>query len=86
MAEKIAEGEVGAVSTSDDETDGYYLVKWCGIPYTLQESAVNTSFLDNDTMEPGEMVCKAIYYNPVQLEDMKYWYTLSKYKALIPLQ
>ena len=86
MAEKIAEGEVGAVSTSDDKTDGYYLVKWCGIPYTLQESVVNTSFLDNDTMEPGEMVCKAMYYNPVQLENMKYWYFLSRYEALIPLQ
>ena len=86
MAEKIAEGEVGAVSTSDDKTDGYYLVKWCGIPYTLQESVVNRSFSDNDIMEPGEMVCKAIYYNPVQLEDMKYWYVLSKYEALIPLQ
>ena len=86
MAEKIAEGEVGAVSTSDDKTDGYYLVKWCGSPYTLQESTVNTSFLDKDAMEPGEMVCKAIYYNPMQLEDMKYWYFLSRYEALIPLQ
>ena len=84
--EKIAEGEVGAVLTYDDKTDGYYLVKWCGIPYTLQESVVNTSFSDNDTMEPGEMVCKAMYYNPVQLEDMRYWYVLSRYEALIPLQ
>ena len=51
MAEKIINGDVGAVSTSDEKTDGYYLVKWCGSPYKLQESLVNTSFLGNGTIE-----------------------------------
>lgn len=78
MAEIIAEGEMQAVSTSDIKTDEYQLVKWCGIPYTLQESNVNTSFLANDKMEPRKMVCKAMYYNLVQLKDMKYWYVFFK--------
>ena len=71
MAEKIINRDVGAVSTSDDKTDGYYLIKWCGNPYTLQESLVNTSFLGNNTIESGAMVCDAVYLNPLPYENLK---------------
>ena len=50
MAEKIINGDVGALLTSDENTGGYYVVKWCGNPYKLQESLVNTSFLGKDTI------------------------------------
>ena len=86
MADKIVDEDVGAVSTSDENTDGYYLVKWCGNPYTLQENLVNTTFSDNQVIEQGEMVCDAVYYNPVPYDNMKTWYELSNDKALIPLQ
>ena len=36
------------------------------------------SFLDNDAMEPGVMVCKDISYNPAQRKDIKYWYMRPK--------
>ena len=87
MTEKITNGYVGAVSTSDEKTDGYYLVKWCGNLYTLQESLVNTSFLGNNTIESGAMVCDAVYLNPLPYENLKKnWYEVTTHKALIPLQ
>ena len=65
MEEKIKDGDVGAVSTSDNNTDGYYLVKWCSDPYTLQEDIMNTTFTDYEVIEEGDMVCDALYYNLV---------------------
>ena len=86
MEEKIKDGDVGAVSTSDNNTDGYYLVKWCSDPYTLQEDIMNTTFTDYEVIEKGDMVCDALYYNPLPYDDMKHWYELSSHEALIPLQ
>ena len=86
MEEKIKDGDVGAVSTSDNNTDGYYLVKWCSDPYTLQEDIMNTTFTDYEVIEIGDMVCDGLYYNPLPYDDMKHWYELSSHEALIPLQ
>ena len=35
---EIKEGQYGAFSTEDPDADGYYLVKWLGPPYPLEES------------------------------------------------
>ena len=86
MEEKIKDGDVGAVPTSDNNTDGYYLVKWCSDPYTLQEDIVNTTLADYEVIEEGDMVCDAMYCNPVPYNNMKYWLELSSHKTLIPLQ
>jgi len=60
VANDIEEGYIGAVVTSDDDTDGgYYLIKWTGTPYTDQES--------------GELVCPGNYLLPVG--RAKNWYT-----------
>ena len=86
MEEKIKDGDVGAVSTSDNNMDGYYLVKWCSDPYTLQEDIMNTTFTDYEVIEKGYMVCDGLYYNPLPYDDMKHWYELSSHEVLIPLQ
>ena len=72
MKEKIIGGDVGTVSTSDNNTDGYYLVKWYGDPYTLQENIVNSTFSGYEVIKQGHMVCNALYYNPVPYNDMKH--------------
>ena len=59
--DKIVDEDAGTVSTSDENTDGYYLMKWCGNPYTLQENLVNTTFSDNQVIEQEDMVCDAVY-------------------------
>ena len=45
MAEKIKTDDVGAFLTEENKADGYYLVKWLGTPYTLQENYVNNDFV-----------------------------------------
>ena len=56
MAEKIKADDVGSFFTEDEETDGYYLVKWLGTPYTLQENHVNNDFVPPIVMQAGQMV------------------------------
>jgi hypothetical protein len=36
MAEKVEVGRFGAFHTDDPDADGYYLVKWISVPYTIQ--------------------------------------------------
>ena len=36
-ADEIEYNTMGAFQTSDKNTHGYYIVKWTGIAYTLQE-------------------------------------------------
>ena len=58
----IEDGYIGAVITSDEDADGYYLIKWSGTPYTAQDS--------------GELVCDGKYLNPVGRAPK--WYTTSE--------
>jgi len=51
LAEEIKEGAVGDVVTSDEATDGFYLVKWSGTPFTDQET--------------GELLCEGKYFHRV---------------------
>ena len=59
IAREIDVGKYGAVVTSDEDADGYYLVKWTSTPYTDQES--------------GQLVCDANYLNRVGRAPK--WYT-----------
>jgi hypothetical protein len=76
MAEAIFEKGFGAIMTEDEQTHGYYLIQWCGLPYTLQE--------DSDESQAGELVCEATYLNPV--ERAPYWYTPSDIATVVRLQ
>mmetsp|Transcript_768 Transcript_768/g.1609 ORF Transcript_768/g.1609 Transcript_768/m.1609 type:complete len:117 (-) Transcript_768:154-504(-) len=59
LAEEIKEGAVGDVVTSDEATDGFYLVKWSGTPFTDQET--------------GELLCEGKYFHRVG--GTTKWYT-----------
>ena len=59
VAEEIKEGSVGAVVTSDEAADGFYLVKWSGTPFTDQET--------------GELLCEGKYFHRVG--GTTKWYT-----------
>ena len=61
IATEIDIGKYGAVVTSDEDADGYYVVQWTGLPYTDQET--------------GQLVCDANYLNPVARAQK--WYTES---------
>ena len=76
MAEAIFENGFGAIMTEDKQAHGYYLVEWCGLPYTLQE--------DSDEIQAGDLVCEATYLN--QVERAPYWYTPSDMTTVVRLQ
>jgi hypothetical protein len=51
---------------------GYYIVKWLGCAYTLQEDELE---IDSSTVEEGTLVAKCEYLNPVPRGPG--WYTPS---------
>ena len=77
---------MGTFFTEEDETDGYYLVQWLGIPYTLQENYVNNDSFPPIVMHAGQMVCKAEYFNHVPMGRVKNWYTPSDIEVLFALE
>ena len=70
VGEEIQIGLIGAVVTSDEKADGYYLIQWTGTPYT-----------DQDT---GGLLCDGKYLNPVG--GAPKWYTHSEDFASIDLK
>ena len=76
MAEAIEEGNVGAVMTEDENTHGYYLVRWVSEPYTSQE--------ETDEWTIGELVCDGSYLNPVG--RARNWYTADNDVVTIRVQ
>ena len=62
MAERVRsrmlDNRYGAIITYDNKTDGYYVVKWDGPLYKLQE--------ENDGFQAVDVVCNATYLNPIQ--------------------
>ena len=50
---------MGAFQTSDKNTHGYYIVKWTGNAYTLQEKYKCHAFDPPVIIHEGELVCKA---------------------------
>ena len=69
MSLMMREGHIGAVSTTDEEAMGYYLVKWLSKPYTLQEDTEGMSGM----IPVGSMVVDGLYFNRVKRAPL--WYT-----------
>jgi hypothetical protein len=62
MSLMMREGHIGAVSMTDEEAMGYYLVKWLSEPYTLQEDTEGMSGM----IPIGSMMVGGLYFNRVQ--------------------
>ena len=61
MAELIVVGNYGAFSTEDD--DGFYIVKFTSIAYTLQADVDLEEYTPAMRIKAGELVCDAEYFN-----------------------
>jgi hypothetical protein len=81
MAEGIEEGKIGAFSTEDEETSGYYIVEWTSEAYTLQEDTALTEFDPPLQLQAGELVVDATYLNPVPRAPL--WYTRSQLNTTV---
>jgi hypothetical protein len=73
MAEKVEVGMFQTFQTDDPDADGYYLVEWTSIPYTVQENVELTEYDPPIQIEKGELVCNGKYWNKVP--QAKLWYT-----------
>jgi hypothetical protein len=73
MAEKVEVGMFGTFQTDDPDADGYYLVEWTSVPYTVQDNVELTEYDPPIQIEKGELVCDGKYWNKVP--RAKLWYT-----------
>ena len=55
MSSKIIVGNIEAISTNNTNTEGYYLVQFDSVPYTLQEDTT----IDGIELLAGAIVCNA---------------------------
>ena len=64
-ADEIEYNTMGAFQTSDCNTHGYYIVKWTGNAYTLQEKCKCHAFDPPVIITEGELVCPAKFMTPM---------------------
>ena len=64
-ADQIEYNTMGALQTSDCNTHGYYIVKWTGNSYTLQEIYKFHAFDPPVIIPEGELVCPAKFMTPM---------------------
>lgn len=56
MAQNIFVGNIGAFTTKDKETEGYYMVEWCSEPYTAQCNRELTDYRPSIIVQAGELI------------------------------
>ena len=65
-ADEIEYNTMGAFQTSDCNTHVYYIVKWTGIAYNLQEKYKSHAFDPPVIITEGELVCPAKFMTPIK--------------------
>ena len=81
MAQEIEVDNIGAFTTEDEKTEGYYMVQWCSEPYTAQYDMELMDYKPPTIVPAGELICDAYWLNPVH--KCKYWYTASHIKTVV---
>ena len=64
-ADKIEYNTMGEFQNSDCNTHGYYIVKWTGNAYTLQEKYRCHAFDPPVIITQGELVCPVKFMTPM---------------------
>ena len=64
-ADEIEYNTMGEFQNSDCNTHGYYIVKWTGNAYTLQEKYKYHAFYPPVIIPEGELVCPANFMTPM---------------------
>ena len=65
-SDEIEYNTIGAFQTSDCNTCRYYIVKWTGNAYTLQEKNKCHAFNPPVIIPEGELVCPAKFMTPMK--------------------
>ena len=80
MVQELEEGQVSALGTSDEETEGYYLVKWTENPVMAEE---DTELEDGTFIKQGQYICKGIYL--YEVPGANHWYTEKDVTEGVPI-
>ena len=67
---EIKAGNIGAVSTTDEKTEGYYLIRWTQPPNVVTNDFVGD---DGSVFKKGEMMAMGEYF--YQVPRARRWYT-----------
>ena len=65
-ADDIEYNTIGEFQTSDSNTSGYYIFKWTGNAYALQEKYTCNAFNPPVIIPEGELVCIAKFMTPMR--------------------
>ena len=71
-ADDIENNTISAFKIRDSKTPGYYIVRWTGNAYTLQEQYICNVFYPKVIFTEGEIVCSAKFMTPRR--KTSYWY------------
>ena len=71
-AAEIEYNTMGDFQTSKNNTHGYYIVKWAGNAYTLQEKYKCHAFHPPVIIPDGELVCPDKFMTP--MKKTSHWY------------
>ena len=80
MVQELEKGKISAISTSDDQTDGYYLVKWTQDPYMAEEDFTTE---DGTLVKKGQYASKGIYL--YEIPGGKDWYAEKDVTGGVPI-
>ena len=83
---KIEYNTMGAFQTSDKNTHGYYIVKWTGNAYTLQEKYKCHALDPAGIIPEGEQVCKAKFMTPTKKTSHLYHDTNEAIPVMLKLK
>ena len=71
-AENIEYNTIGEFQTRNSNTPGYYIVRWTGNAYTLQEEYTCHVFGPPVIIPEGKLVCPSNFMTPMR--KTFYWY------------
>jgi len=72
VAASVELGNIGAIATDDESSDGYYLVEFTGVPYTEQSGS-----------SAGALMCECYWLYPIP--GARKWYTRSEVSHIADL-
>ena len=76
----------GALATDDNSVKvGYYILKWTSCPYHLQKDITVDTFDPPMVLHAGDVVCEAVYLNPVFFTKFIYTHSDAKDMSTIVL-
>ena len=70
----IMEGKYVAIDTDDSSCHGYYIIKFCSYPYTLQADLI----IEGKVISSDEILCEGTYFFQINIYPRYYVLQIAK--------